>query len=187
MTREEAKKFGLSLLNGIMERNKSYPAYADNVRQAIEALSTPAKDSLNIAPDPLANSAKDMPGKRAIQERDKILDVQDRLKDACYSSAKRLSDEIDRYLAEEVIVTPENEVVSKRHYFSGFYVDNLKDCACHFAEWKEEQILAAIKRLLKDKKIASTKERIVGAHVALLELLCLIEEEKKGEPEPEFL
>lgn len=39
MTREEARKFGLSLLNGIMERNKSYPVYANNVKQAIEALS----------------------------------------------------------------------------------------------------------------------------------------------------
>lgn len=39
MTREEARKFGLSLLNGIMERNESYPVYANNVRQAIEALS----------------------------------------------------------------------------------------------------------------------------------------------------
>ena len=41
MTKEEAKKFGLQLLHGIMERNGSYPVYANNVKQAIEALSEP--------------------------------------------------------------------------------------------------------------------------------------------------
>lgn len=39
MTKEEAKKFGLQLLHGIMERNESYPVYANNVKQAIDALS----------------------------------------------------------------------------------------------------------------------------------------------------
>ena len=39
MTKEEAKKFGLHLLQGIMERNESYPVYANNVKQAIDALS----------------------------------------------------------------------------------------------------------------------------------------------------
>lgn len=39
MTKEEAKKFGLDLLHGIMERNESYPVYANNVKLAIDALS----------------------------------------------------------------------------------------------------------------------------------------------------
>jgi hypothetical protein len=39
MTKEEAKRFGLQLLHGIMERNESYPIYANNVKQAIDALS----------------------------------------------------------------------------------------------------------------------------------------------------
>ena len=39
MTKEEAKEFGLSLLHGIMLRNESYPVYANNVKQAIDALS----------------------------------------------------------------------------------------------------------------------------------------------------
>ena len=47
MTREEAKKFGLNLLHGIMERNESYPVYADNVRQAIEALSAGSSEKPN--------------------------------------------------------------------------------------------------------------------------------------------
>lgn len=43
MTREEAKDFGLSLLQGIAERNNG--EYADNVRLAIEALSQPSLPS----------------------------------------------------------------------------------------------------------------------------------------------
>lgn len=40
MTRKEAIIFCISLLNGIKERNeRNYPEYADNVKQAIEALS----------------------------------------------------------------------------------------------------------------------------------------------------
>jgi len=45
MTKEEAKKFGLQLLHGIMERNESYPVYANNVKQAIDALSQPSLPS----------------------------------------------------------------------------------------------------------------------------------------------
>ena len=45
MTKEEAKKFGLQLLHGIMERNESYPVYANNVKQAIDALSEPSGSS----------------------------------------------------------------------------------------------------------------------------------------------
>lgn len=42
MTKEEAKNFGLQLLHGIMERNESYPVYANNIKQAIDALSKPS-------------------------------------------------------------------------------------------------------------------------------------------------
>ena len=45
MTTEEAKKFGLQLLHGIMERNESYPVYANNVKQAIDALSEESSSS----------------------------------------------------------------------------------------------------------------------------------------------
>lgn len=45
MTKEEAKRFGLQLLHGIMERNESYPIYANNVKQAIDALSEPSGNS----------------------------------------------------------------------------------------------------------------------------------------------
>ena len=47
MTNEEARKFGLNLLRGIMERNESYPVYADNVKQAIEALSDGSSEKPN--------------------------------------------------------------------------------------------------------------------------------------------
>lgn len=45
MTREEARKFGLQLLHGIMERNESYPVYANNIKQAINALSEESSSS----------------------------------------------------------------------------------------------------------------------------------------------
>ena len=56
MTKEEAKKFGLQLLHGIMERNGSYPVYANNVKQAIEALSEPNGSS--EIPNDLEEAAK---------------------------------------------------------------------------------------------------------------------------------
>ena len=43
MTKEEAKQFGLSLLQGIADRNTD--EYAENVRFAIEALSKPSLPS----------------------------------------------------------------------------------------------------------------------------------------------
>ena len=49
MTREEAKQFGLNLLKGIMERNESYPIYANNVKQAIDALSVSEPEGLDEA------------------------------------------------------------------------------------------------------------------------------------------
>lgn len=54
MTKEEAKDFGLSLLQGIAERNNG--KYADNVRLAIEALSQPSLPSnLDKAAEVYAN------------------------------------------------------------------------------------------------------------------------------------
>ncbi len=63
MTKEEAKKFGLQLLHGIMERNESYPIYANNVKQAIEALSEPNGSS--EIPKDLEEAADDYIGKVA--------------------------------------------------------------------------------------------------------------------------
>lgn len=57
MTKEEAKKFGLQLLHGIMERNESYPVYANNVKQAIDALSEPRGSS--EIPKDLEEAAKE--------------------------------------------------------------------------------------------------------------------------------
>ena len=57
MTKEEAKKFGLQLLHGIMERNESYPVYANNVKQAIDALSEPNGSS--EIPKDLEEAAKE--------------------------------------------------------------------------------------------------------------------------------
>ena len=46
MTQEEARQFGLNLLHGIAERNKvPDPCYANNVKQAIDALSAPSPPS----------------------------------------------------------------------------------------------------------------------------------------------
>lgn len=56
MTTEEAKKFGLQLLHGIMERNESYPVYANNVKQAIDALSEESNSS--EIPNDLEKAAK---------------------------------------------------------------------------------------------------------------------------------
>lgn len=56
MTKEEAKRFGLQLLHRIMERNGSYPVYANNVKQAIEALSEP--DGSSEIPNDLEEAAK---------------------------------------------------------------------------------------------------------------------------------
>lgn len=56
MTKEEAKRFGLQLLHGIMERNESYPIYANNVKQAIDALSESSGSS--EIPKDLGEAAK---------------------------------------------------------------------------------------------------------------------------------
>ena len=58
MTKEEAKKFGLQLLHGIMERNESYPVYANNVKQAIDALSESGSSEIQNDLDEAADTYK---------------------------------------------------------------------------------------------------------------------------------
>ena len=75
MTNEEARKFGLNLLHGIMERNKSYPVYADNVRQAIEALSAGSSEKPNNHLEGLDEAAIDGADKLLAQPKDYALNA----------------------------------------------------------------------------------------------------------------
>lgn len=46
MTQEEAKKFGLNILHGVLARNEKFdPSYANLVKEAIDALSQPSLPS----------------------------------------------------------------------------------------------------------------------------------------------
>lgn len=129
MTKEEAKKFGLNLLHGIMERNESYPVYANNIKQAIDALSE--ESSSSEMPNELEEAATEFANQDCVTFISRVKGFK---AGAEWMKAKMMEDAVEGIDAEI------------ENYYGNIPDDKDKiESARHFAAWQKGNI----KNLLK--------------------------------------